>query len=37
LLAAVDGEKAKASFKDGMLHIALPKQEKSKRKSIEVK
>ncbi len=37
LPAAVDGEKAKASFKDGMLHITLPKLEKSKRKSIEVK
>jgi len=37
LPAAVDGEKAQASFKDGMLHITVPKLEKSKRKSIQVK
>lgn len=37
LPATVDSEQAKASFKDGILDITLPKSEKSKRKSIEVK
>ncbi len=37
LPANVDSEQAKASFKDGILDITLPKIEKSKRKSIEVK
>jgi len=32
----VDGEKAKASFKDGILKVTVPKTEKSKRKSIEI-
>lgn len=32
----VDGEKAKASFKDGILDITIPKSEQSKRKSIEI-
>ncbi|HEY8036827.1 MAG TPA: Hsp20/alpha crystallin family protein [Methylobacter sp.] len=32
----VDGEKANASFKDGILKITIPKTEKSKRKSIEI-
>lgn len=33
----VNGDQAKASFKDGMLTITLPKAEPSKRKSIEIK
>lgn len=33
----VDGDNAKASFKDGILKVTIPKTEKSKRKSIEVK
>ncbi|MCK9395167.1 MAG: Hsp20/alpha crystallin family protein [Methylobacter sp.] len=33
----VDGENAKASFKDGILKVTIPKTEKSKRKTIEVK
>jgi len=37
LPANVDSDKAKASFKDGILAITLPKLEKSKRKSIEIK
>ncbi|MGR9116290.1 MAG: Hsp20/alpha crystallin family protein [Gammaproteobacteria bacterium] len=37
LPAYVNGDKAKASFKDGMLNITLPKTEPSKRKSIEIK
>jgi HSP20 family protein len=37
LPSAVDGDKAKATFKDGMLTITLPKLEKSKRKNIEIK
>jgi len=37
LPSLVDAEKGKASFKDGMLDITLPKIEKSKRKSIEIK
>ncbi|MDO9271142.1 MAG: Hsp20/alpha crystallin family protein [Methylobacter sp.] len=32
----VDGDQAKASFKDGILTINIPKTEKSKRKSIEI-
>jgi HSP20 family protein len=32
----VDGDKAKASFKDGILKVTVPKTEKSKRKSIEI-
>ncbi|WP_432741107.1 Hsp20/alpha crystallin family protein [Methylobacter sp. G7] len=32
----VDGDKAKASFKDGILKVTIPKIEKSKRKSIEI-
>ncbi len=32
----VDGEKAKASFKDGILKVTIPKTEKSKRKTIEI-
>ncbi len=32
----VDGENSTASFKDGMLKIAIPKTEKSKRKTIEI-
>lgn len=32
----VDGEKAKASFKDGILKVTIPKTEKGKRKSIEI-
>lgn len=37
LPSQVDADKAKASFKDGMLEITLPKIEKSKRKSIDIK
>jgi HSP20 family protein len=33
----VDGAKVKASFKDGMLSLQIPKTEKAKPKSIEVK
>ncbi len=33
----VDADKAKASFKDGILELTLPKVEKSKRRSVEVK
>jgi HSP20 family protein len=33
----VDGDKAKASFKDGILKVTIPKTEKSKRKTIEIK
>jgi HSP20 family protein len=32
----VDGDKAKASFKDGVVEIAMPKLEASKRRSIKV-
>jgi HSP20 family protein len=32
----VDGDKAKATFKDGILKVTIPKTEKSKRKSIEI-
>ena len=37
LPAYVDADKAKASFKDGVLELKLPKVEKSKRRSIEIK
>ena len=33
----VDDENAKASFSDGILTVTIPKTEKSKRKTIEVK
>ena len=33
----VDDAKAKASFKDGILTVTIPKTEKSKRKTIEIK
>lgn len=33
----VDGDNAKASFKDGILKVTIPKTEKSKRKTIEIK
>lgn len=36
LPAAVDGSKAKAGFKDGMLELTLPKVEKAKRHTIRV-
>ena len=36
LPAEVDESKAKASFKDGILELTLPKKEKSKRRKIEV-
>lgn len=36
LPAQVDSDKAKASFKDGILEIVLPKLEKTQRKSIEI-
>lgn len=36
LPAQVDSDHAKASFKDGILEIVLPKLEKSQRKSIEI-
>jgi len=32
----VDGNKATASFKDGILKVVIPKTEKSKRKSIKI-
>lgn len=32
----VDGDNAKASFKDGMLTVIIPKTEQSKRKTIEI-
>lgn len=37
LPAQVDSDKAKASFKDGILEIVLPKLEKTQRKNIEIK
>jgi HSP20 family protein len=37
LPAAVDGTKAKAEFKDGILEIVVPKIEKAKRVQVEVK
>jgi len=33
----VDGDNAKASFADGILKVIIPKTEKTKRKTIEVK
>ncbi len=36
LPAEVDGSKAKADFKDGMLELVLPKVEKSKRHTVKV-
>lgn len=33
----VDNEHANASFKDGILKVTIPKTEKNKRKSIEIK
>ncbi|MBK8816670.1 MAG: Hsp20/alpha crystallin family protein [Methylococcaceae bacterium] len=32
----VDADNAKATFKDGILRVAIPKTEKAKRKSVEV-
>lgn len=36
LPANVDSDKAKATFRDGMLELTIPKIEKSKRKSITI-
>lgn len=36
LPGGVDGDKAKASFKDGMLELTLPKEERSKRRKVKV-
>lgn len=36
LPAEVDGEKAKASFKNGVLEVVLPKKEEAKPKEIKV-
>jgi HSP20 family protein len=36
LPAAVDGTKAKAEFKDGILELTLPKVEKAKRHSVRI-
>jgi len=36
LPAAVDEEKARASFTDGVLELTLPKQEQTRRKSVKV-
>ena len=36
LPAQVDGAKAKASFKDGILELVAPKVEKAKRRSVKV-
>lgn len=36
LPAEVDGDKAKATFKDGVLELVIPKREGSKRHSIKV-
>ena len=36
LSVAVDGSKAKATFKDGVMELTLPKVEKSKRQTIKV-
>ncbi|ESS71277.1 heat shock protein Hsp20 [Methyloglobulus morosus KoM1] len=33
----VDSDNAKASFKDGILKVAIPKADKGKRKSVEIK
>ena len=32
-----DGNKVTADYKDGMLHVHLPKSEKAKPKAIEIK
>ncbi len=37
LPGSVDNENVKATFKDGILKVIIPKTEKSKRKSIEIK
>lgn len=37
LPCAVDGDKAKAGFKDGILELTIPKMERSKRRSVEIK
>ncbi len=36
LPAEVDGDKAKASFKDGLLELTIPKVKKAKRRKIDV-
>ncbi|HKJ75854.1 MAG TPA: Hsp20/alpha crystallin family protein [Gammaproteobacteria bacterium] len=36
LPGGVNGDKAKASFNDGMLELTLPKEERSKRRKIKV-
>jgi HSP20 family protein len=36
LPAGVDGSKAKATFKDGVMELVLPKLEKAKRRSIKI-
>ncbi|HKK44224.1 MAG TPA: Hsp20/alpha crystallin family protein [Balneolaceae bacterium] len=36
LPAAITDEKIKATFKDGVLHVSIPKAEKSKRKSVTI-
>ncbi len=33
----IDSDNAKATFKDGLLKVAIPKTEKGKRKSVEIK
>jgi HSP20 family protein len=33
----VDGDEAKATFKDGMLKVMIPKTSKGKRRSVEIK
>jgi len=33
----VDGDKAQASFKDGILKVTIPKTEKGKRKNVEIR
>jgi HSP20 family protein len=37
LPALVDGEKAEATFKDGVLKVSLPKREEAKPKRIDIK
>ena len=37
LPVAVDGEKAAAEYKDGILTITIPKEERAKKKTIKVK
>jgi HSP20 family protein len=36
LPARIDGEKAKAHYRDGMLELTLPKMERSQRRRIEI-